>query len=109
MGAGYPTSIPHYIRSFPMPTRLKTHNLRNVEGHKVWREDGPTKGSCLWEMHGVWGWDKIQNHGVVLKESYFIKNPANGTPVSTVIPGVSIATHPILGGLVSRYVVSVLE
>lgn len=75
LGAGYPTVVPHYTRSFPMPTRLTSQQLLNTSKHKAWREDGPTQGRCLWEMHGVWRWDRSKNEGVVLRESYFMKHP----------------------------------
>ncbi|KAG8923855.1 hypothetical protein FRC02_010851 [Tulasnella sp. 418] len=81
LGAGYPTEIPHYIRSFPFPTRLSHHVLRNQDGKKVWRKDGPSGGACVWEMHGVWGWDKLKKRPVVLKESYFTKHPLLGKKV----------------------------
>lgn len=82
LGAGYPTNVPHYTRSFPMPTRLTSHGVINTAGKKVWREDGPTGGKCLWELHGVWGWDLNKKEGVVLRENYFVKDPNNGKKVS---------------------------
>ncbi|OCB87310.1 glycoside hydrolase family 5 protein [Sanghuangporus baumii] len=75
LGAGHPQRVPHYTRSFPMPTKLTGYELLNVEEINVWREDGPTEGQCLWEMHGVWGWDKRKNEAVALRESYFQKHP----------------------------------
>ncbi|KAI0697370.1 glycoside hydrolase family 5 protein [Cytidiella melzeri] len=75
LGAGHPTEVGVWTRSFPMPTRLTGKEVLNPAGKKVWLEDGPTQGRCLWEMHGVWGWDKNKNEGVVLRESYFIKDP----------------------------------
>ena len=32
-------------------------------------------------MHGVWGWDKTKNEGVVLRENYFAKHPVGGRKV----------------------------
>ncbi|KAF8518261.1 cytoplasmic protein [Hysterangium stoloniferum] len=75
LGAGHPTSVPFYSRSFPMPTKLTHHVTLNEKGRKVWRDDGPTGGKCLWELHGVWGWDTTKNQGIVLRESYFKINP----------------------------------
>jgi hypothetical protein len=49
----------------------------------VWREDGPTKGQCLWEMHGVWKWDEKEGKGVVMREAYF-KRDENGKEVCIV-------------------------
>lgn len=37
LGAGYPTLVPHWTRSFPMPTRLTSRNMRNIKGRKVSR------------------------------------------------------------------------
>ena len=81
LGAGYPTEVGIWTRSFPMPTCLTGKEVLNPTGKKVWREDGPTQGQCLWEMHGVWGWDKNKNEGVVLRESYFVKDPMTNEKV----------------------------
>lgn len=66
-----------------MPTSRKGEVLLNEQGHKVWRPDGPTGGQCLWEMHGVWGFDIKKKEGVVLRESYFLKHPATGNKVGS--------------------------
>ncbi|GJJ07312.1 hypothetical protein Clacol_001513 [Clathrus columnatus] len=81
LGAGYPTTVPFYSRSWPMPTKLTHHVTLNPNGKKVWTVDGPTKGRCLWEMHGVWGWDVSKKQGVVLRENYFKKHPQTGEKV----------------------------
>ncbi|KAF7968161.1 hypothetical protein HWV62_31746 [Athelia sp. TMB] len=81
LGAGHPTEIPFWTRSFPFPTRQTSHGIQNKEGRKVWRADGPTEGKCIWEMHGVWAWDKQKNEGVVLRESYFSKDPISGRKI----------------------------
>lgn len=65
-----------------MPTRCTSTELVNKNGHKVWREDGPTQGQCIWAMHGVWGWDKKKEEGVVLRETYFKKNPTTNQKVN---------------------------
>jgi hypothetical protein len=82
LGAGIPTSVPCWTRSFPMPTRLTSHATLNPLGRKAWRIDGPTEGKCLWEMHGVWGWDLDKKEGIVLRENYFVKHPQDGHKVS---------------------------
>jgi hypothetical protein len=82
LGAGHPTLVPFWSRSFPMPTRLTSHSVLNTAGQVAWRSDGPTKGKCLWEMHGVWGWDANKKEGVVLRENYFVKNPITGEKVT---------------------------
>ncbi|KAJ3921255.1 glycoside hydrolase family 5 protein [Lentinula edodes] len=81
LGVGRPTEVAVWTRSFPMPTRKTGHVVLNVDKRKVWRENGPTKGQCLWEMHGVWGWDKNKNEAIVLRESYFGKHPTNGKKI----------------------------
>ncbi|KAF8630871.1 hypothetical protein AX17_005230 [Amanita inopinata Kibby_2008] len=75
LGVGYPTLIPTWTRSFPMPTSKTLETLLNTKGRNAWRDDGPTGGKCLWEMHGVWGWDLKKKEGVVLRENYFSKHP----------------------------------
>ncbi|CAE6367225.1 unnamed protein product [Rhizoctonia solani] len=75
LGAGHAVRIPHYVRSWPWPTRVGKHVLRNQEGVKAWRMDGPTQGKCVWEMHGVWGWDDKKHEPVPLREGYFKRHP----------------------------------
>lgn len=58
-----------------MPTKLTSHEVLNKEEINVWKTDGPTAGACIWEMHGVWGWDKKKNEAVALRENYFVKHP----------------------------------
>ncbi|KAI0073547.1 glycoside hydrolase [Panus rudis PR-1116 ss-1] len=77
LGAGHPTEVQYYSRSFPMPTRHTHHVLLNPEGRTVWKNGQ----KCIWEQHGVWGWDERTHKGVVLRESYFKKNPITGKPV----------------------------
>ncbi|CDO77352.1 Glycoside Hydrolase Family 5 protein [Trametes cinnabarina] len=81
LGAGHPTAVGHWTRSFPMPTRLTSQRVINTAGQKAWRDDGPTEGKCLWEMHGVWGWDQKKNEGVVLRENYFKRDPSTGRDI----------------------------
>ncbi|KAF9457906.1 glycoside hydrolase [Collybia nuda] len=81
LGAGYPTEVDVWTRSFPMPTSRTSQILLNKHGRKAWREDGPSEGKCIWAMHDVWGWDKTKDMGVVLRENYFINNPATGKKV----------------------------
>ncbi|KAG8740377.1 hypothetical protein FRC10_004386 [Ceratobasidium sp. 414] len=81
LGAGYAVQVPHYVRSWPFPTRVGKTILRNQEGVKAWRVDGPTKGQCVWEMHDVWGWDKKKKESVPLRESYFKNHPQTGKVV----------------------------
>ncbi|KAI0922589.1 hypothetical protein AcV5_009520 [Taiwanofungus camphoratus] len=81
LGAGHPTEVGFWTRSFPFPSRLTSKQVINTAGQKAWRDDGPTNGQCLWEMHGAWGWDKNKNEGVVLRESYFVKDPLTGRKI----------------------------
>jgi len=64
-----------------MPTKLAGKVLINKEGISAWQSNGPTQGKCLWEMHGVWGWDEVKKAGVPLRESYFQKDPITGKKV----------------------------
>ncbi|KAI0783200.1 glycoside hydrolase family 5 protein [Abortiporus biennis] len=81
LGAGYATRVAHYARGIPPPTRLSHYDILNESKKKVWRDDGPTGGKCLWELHGVWGWDKVKDEGVVLREGYFSRDPASNKEV----------------------------
>ncbi|KAI5119471.1 hypothetical protein M0805_007205 [Coniferiporia weirii] len=81
LGAGHAVLVPYYSRSFPMPTKLTNHELMNTEKINVWRSDGPTAGACVWEMHGVWGWDKRKDEAVALRENYFVNHPMTGKKV----------------------------
>lgn len=85
LGAGHPTTVSHWTRSFPFPTRLTSQSVLNTGGRKVWRADGPTEGKCIWQMHGVWAWDTQKDEGVVLRESYFSKNPTTGLKVTILL------------------------
>lgn len=69
-----------------MPTRLTSNSVLNSASRNAWRTDGPTEGRCVWEMHSVWGWDKVKNEGVVLQENYFVKDPATGRKVCPLVP-----------------------
>ena len=82
LGAGYPTEVGFWTRSFPMPTRLTSTSVLNSANRKAWRENGPTGGRDLWEMHGVWGYDMQKKAGVVLRENYFVRDPMTNKPVS---------------------------
>jgi len=62
-----------------MPTRC--NELLNPQGCKAWREDGPTGGRALWEMHGVWEWDSTKHAGTVLSETYFVNDLVTGRKV----------------------------
>ena len=64
-----------------MPTRCTGQELLNPRGRKAWREDGPTGGRDLWEMHGVWEWDSTKHTGTLLSETYFVNDPATGRKV----------------------------
>ncbi|KAK2465756.1 hypothetical protein APHAL10511_002300 [Amanita phalloides] len=81
LGAGHPTLVPTYTRSFPFPTTHTSQTLLNPNGRKVWGEDGPTFGNCPWETHGVWAWDVKKNEGVVLRENYFTRHPETNRPI----------------------------
>ncbi|KAH9988245.1 glycoside hydrolase superfamily [Russula compacta] len=81
LGAGHPTNVDRWTRSFPMPTKRTGQELLNPQGHKAWGENGPTGGQDLWEMHGVWEWDSAKNTGTVLRETYFVNDPVTGRKI----------------------------
>ncbi|SJL04818.1 uncharacterized protein ARMOST_08189 [Armillaria ostoyae] len=81
LGAGHPSEVAVYTRSFPMPTRKTSSAVLNTEGEKVWRPDGPSQGQCIWEMHGVWGWDVNKKEAVILRQNYFVKHPMTGQKI----------------------------
>lgn len=81
LGAGHPTIVGSWTRSFPMPTRLTHHTLLNEKGSKAWALDGPTQGRCVWEYHDVWRWSKATNKPVILRENYFRQHPDTGKKV----------------------------
>ncbi|KAJ7507025.1 glycoside hydrolase [Mycena galericulata] len=81
LGAGHPTTVSCWTRSFPMPTRKTSEAVLNTKGRKAWRADGPTVGECVWAMHGVWGWDRNKDAAVVLRENYFVKHPLTGDKI----------------------------
>ncbi|KAF8953065.1 glycoside hydrolase family 5 protein [Flammula alnicola] len=78
LGAGHPTLVSTWTRSFPMPTKHTSHTLLNTSKTKAWRPDGPTQGRCLWEYHDVWRWNDVTDQAVVLREHYFSQNPDTG-------------------------------
>ncbi len=80
LGAGHSTTVPVWTRSFPTPTS-QTSSITITPTSSVWSPTGPTQGRCLWEMHGVWGFDPSQNAGVVLRENYFKRHPETGKEV----------------------------
>ena len=86
LASGYPTEVGYWTRSFPFPTRRTAYNVLNPMGRKAWRKDGPTDGKCVWEMHGVWGYDVSKKEGVVLRENYFVKHPMTGKKVGAFPP-----------------------
>ena len=86
LASGYPTEVGYWTRSFPLPTRRTAYNVLNPMGRKAWRQDGPTGGKCVWEMHGVWGYDLTKKEGVVLRENYFVKHPMSGKKVTSSPP-----------------------
>lgn len=93
-----------------MPTRKTGSAILNKEGRKAWRPDGPSQGKCIWEMHGVWGWDVNKDEAVVLRESYFVKHPMTGKKVRmkhTVFPKIQLIHE--LSRLISTMISSTLS
>ncbi|CAA7263297.1 unnamed protein product [Cyclocybe aegerita] len=81
LGAGHPTEVATWTRSFPMPTKHTSHTLLNTSKTKAWRPDGPTQGRCLWEYHDVWRWNTTTDKAVVLRENYFRQHPDTGKKI----------------------------
>ncbi|KAJ9098743.1 hypothetical protein QFC21_004391 [Naganishia friedmannii] len=86
LGAGHPTEVAVYTRSWPVPTRWTRNVVLNRERECAWlpgpmgeegaaqrgERGGPVKGGeCAWAREGVWAWDTEQGKPVVLKEGYF--------------------------------------
>ncbi|WWC65076.1 uncharacterized protein I303_107690 [Kwoniella dejecticola CBS 10117] len=69
MGAGHPTTIPIYKRSFPFPTRISKYTTANPEGASAW-----SKKECIWEREGIWRWSDKKGKAVALQEDYFTKD-----------------------------------
>ncbi|KZS86841.1 glycoside hydrolase family 5 protein [Sistotremastrum niveocremeum HHB9708] len=80
LGSGRPANVRVWTRSFPIPSR-HTSTRKIVPTSSAWSPKGPTSGQCLWEMHGVWGWDRTKSIGVPLRETYFQKHPETGKKV----------------------------
>jgi hypothetical protein len=108
LGAGYPTPVAHWIRSFPVPTKMDKHVLLNQEKLSAWREDGPTAGKCLWEMHGVWTYDEKHKTAIVLREHYFNNHPETGQKVCHSLQLQKMLTSDLIDRLVYQFLLSFL-
>lgn len=82
LGAGHPTMVGTWMRSFPVPTKLTHYTLLNKKGVKAWAPDGPTQGRCIWEYHDLWRWSSTTDKPVILRENYFKRHPDTGKEVS---------------------------
>lgn len=69
MGAGHPTRIPHYVRSWPYPTKCNKMVIGNETGANAW-----TEKRCIWEREGVWRWSDQRKEGIALQDDYFVKS-----------------------------------
>jgi len=96
-----------------MPTKCTSHQLLNPQGRKAWREDGPTRGQDLWEVHGVWKWDSAKNTGAVLRKKYFVSDPATGRKVRVLyadrLVGWKDCAYDTTGRLVHGLLLPILE
>ena len=84
-----------------MPTKHAGQTLLNPQGRKAWRENGPTGGQDLWEMHGVWEWDSTKNSAAVPCEDYFVNYPATGRKVALFFP--------VSGGWLGRMALTMVQ
>jgi hypothetical protein len=74
-GAGHPTLVDRYVRTFPWPTRRGGKVLLNPTGVSAWAGAGPGgKGQCRWEAEGVWRWSEQKQRAVPLQTDYFRKD-----------------------------------
>ncbi|KAJ7866599.1 glycoside hydrolase family 5 protein [Mycena olivaceomarginata] len=111
LGAGHPTSVPVYTRSFPMPTSKTGTAVLNAGRKKAWRADGPSGGECVWAREGVWGWAGGQGEGedggkaVVLRENYFVKHPLTGKKIDWYTD----FYYPFLHAWVARDIITFVE
>ncbi|EIW69938.1 hypothetical protein TREMEDRAFT_38611 [Tremella mesenterica DSM 1558] len=80
LGAGHPTQITIWRRSFPWPTIPGGTIIANPDGISTWRTDGPSKGQCPWETEGVWRWSEEKKRGMSMQGDYFSKD-RNGRKV----------------------------
>ncbi|KAG6816119.1 hypothetical protein H0H93_008506 [Arthromyces matolae] len=79
-------SVTFVGRPFPLEeapqqfARLRAF-LTLIGTRSAWHPDGPSGGKCIWELHDIWGWNRTRYEPVLLRENYFIKNPATGSKV----------------------------
>jgi hypothetical protein len=69
LGAGHPTKVANYVRSFPFPTRKSGTVLANSSAASAWKN-----GQCIWEREGVWRWSAQRKEGIALQDDYFAKD-----------------------------------
>lgn len=79
MGAGHPTEVATYVRSWPHPTRVSHREMGNTDGISAWAKSGPLGGRCLWEAEGVWSWSAEKKRPIALQEDYFAKDRSGRT------------------------------
>ena len=71
LGDGYPQSIPYYKPAFPHPTAVSHFIYVNEKSERAWEEGK----ACIWREHGVWEWDKKAQKPIVLRQTYFERDP----------------------------------
>ncbi|EKM57344.1 glycoside hydrolase family 5 protein [Phanerochaete carnosa HHB-10118-sp] len=81
LGAGHPTEVGVWTRSFLIPTRRTSQVILNKADRKIWYHDGPTGERCIWEMLGIWGWDCNKKEGIVPRENHFKKHSMTNAKV----------------------------
>ena len=74
LGDGFPQVVPYYKPSFPHPTAISHHVLLNEKRERAWEEGK----SCIWRDHGVWEWDRKAKKPVVLRQTFFERDPRTG-------------------------------
>ncbi|KAK0534056.1 hypothetical protein OC842_002757 [Tilletia horrida] len=99
LGEGHAQLVPFYVKSFPFPTTLSHYSLLeppppSPTNPPLWRQNGPTRGQCLWRMHDVWAWDegrvqpefalweRLAHWGANLRGHGSVRQAIRGKPVS---------------------------
>lgn len=74
LGDGYSLKIPYWKPSFPHPTEISHYVTVNEAGERAWEDGRP----CIWREHGVWEWDSKGQKPLVMRQSYFERDPRTG-------------------------------
>lgn len=76
LAAGYSLPVPHFTKSWPVPTIASSKRILNRERKNAWLD-----GQCIWRNHSIWEWDKAKNRPILLRPNYFNRHPTTGEPI----------------------------